>query len=158
MKKTIKMSKKALVETISNAVVKKLITEAQLDNQAIDDENEYDRGYPSNEIVDLYLEKYPDQRGLIQQAYQRLYQQWDEEFDDIRDQRFYNLHNYYVEVFGYKEKDIAINICYDVKDAVRPQRLPRKYYEQLPKDVIEAIEKSADEYLHDTFDPYDWVM
>lgn len=158
MKRTIKMSKKALVETISNAVMKKLVTEAQLNNQAIDDEGESDHNnYPSNEIVELYLEKYPDKRDLVQQAYQRLYQQWDEEFDDIRDQRFYNLHNYYVEAFGYREKDIAINICYDVKDAVRFQRLPKKYYEQLPKDVIEAIEKSADEYIHDNFDPYEWV-
>ena len=35
MKRTIKMSKKALVETISNAVIKKLVTEGRLSNKEI---------------------------------------------------------------------------------------------------------------------------
>lgn len=181
MKRTIKMSKKTLVETISNAVIKKLVTEGRLSNkavnQAIDDEGEYDRNYESSDqmedyigkrfgknyarfygsadkIIDLYLEEYPNNRNLIQQAYQTLYQQWEDEFNEIKDERYADLYDYYEERLGDNTKDIEANINDDVRHDVNFQRLPKNFYEQLPKAVINAIENSVFDDIHEHFDPY----
>lgn len=154
MKRTIKMSKKALVETISNAVMKKLVTEAQLNNQAIDDGGESDRDYPSNETVELYLEKYPDKRDLVQQAYQTLYKQWYDEFEEIKDERYADLYDYYEGRLGDNTKEIEANINDDIRHNVNFQRLPKNFYEQLPKAVINAIENSVFDDIHESFDPY----
>lgn len=160
MKRTIKMSKKALVETISNAVMKKLVTEGRLSNkeinQAIDDDNlddyydNYDSDDDSNSYSDydyyeekllIYANNNPKQKELIKKAkaylyralnnsYNATYQKFMDEWDDS---------SYDYRGNGY---DAAVaNIQDDALKEMEVPHLANIFARYFPSEIVNAIEQ-----------------
>lgn len=157
MRKTIKMSKKALVETISNAVIKKLVTEGRLSNkeinQAIDDDNiddydDSDDDFDTMSDHDYYEEKLliyannnPKQKGIIKKAkdylysalnnsYNATYQKFMDEWDDS---------SYDYRGNGY---DAAVaNIQDDALKEMEVPHLANVFARYFPSEIVNAIEQ-----------------
>ena len=162
MKRTIKMSKKTLVETISNAVIKKLVTEGRLSNkeinQAIDDDDlddyydpdddRYDGDFDSDSDHDYYEKKLliyannnPKQKGIIKKAKDYLYSALNNSYNATY-QKFmdeWDDSSYDYRGNGY---DAAVaNIQDDALKEMEVPHLANVFARYFPSEIVNAIEQ-----------------